>query len=498
MSHHRIDPDGTRLPIKLDTTTNGEFLPRPLSRAAAHANKLAHERATDAARRLGVSRRAFLASSMGAASTLVAMNEAFAEAGRNGGLFGVPSGVIFEAEAAEAAVGGGEFIFDVQGHHVNPNGAWRDQLFNQWKIGLRFFPQAGCGDDDPIACLNAEHFVREVFLDSDTDLCVLSMVPAGPEDNPLTIDEASETRAIVDAMEGDHRLMIHGLVHPQIPGAIDFMAEQAATYKVAAWKTYTQWGPNGKGFWLHDEDYGIPMIEQARALGVKVICVHKGLPLPGILFGGNYTEYARPRDIGVVAKMFPDVTFIVYHSGYEPDKEEGPYDPDAEDILGVDELVKSLQDNGIGPNGNVYAELGSTWRAVMQDPTQAAHLIGKLLKYVGEDRVLWGTDSIWYGSPQDQIQAFRTFQISEEFQEKYGYPALTPEIKAKVFGLNAARGPYKLDPADIRKRAAGDTVDRVRHAYLPERDPTFATYGPRTRREFFRHLKMSGGWPVQG
>lgn len=86
----------------------------------------------------------------------------------------------------------------------------------------------------------------------------------------------------------------------------------------------------------------------------------------------------------------------------------------------------------------MYAELGSTWRAVMGDPDQAAHLLGKLLLAVGEDRILWGTDSIWYGSPQDQIAAFRAFSITEEFQERFGYPALTDAVKAKILGLNAA------------------------------------------------------------
>ena len=66
-------------------------------------------------------------------------------------------------------------------------------------------------------------------------------------------------------------------------------------------------------------------------------------------------------------------------------------------------------------------------------------MLGKLLTRVGEDRVLWGTDAIWYGSPQPQIMAFRAFQITPEFQERFGYPALTDEIKRKVFGLNAAR-----------------------------------------------------------
>ena len=58
---------------------------------------------------------------------------------------------------------------------------------------------------------------------------------------------------------------------------------------------------------------------------------------------------------------------------------------------------------------------------------------------------MWGTDSIWFGTPQDQIQALRTFQISEELQERHGYPALTDEIKAKIFGVNSARL-YGIEP----------------------------------------------------
>ena len=91
----------------------------------------------------------------------------------------------------------------------------------------------------------------------------------------------------------------------------------------------------------------------------------------------------------------------------------------------------------------------------MRDPTTAAHLLGKLLTHVGQDNVLWGTDSIWYGSPQDQIQAFRSFQIAPELIEAHGYPVLTPALKAKVFGLNGARV-Y----GDRRARAAAEDRGR--------------------------------------
>jgi predicted TIM-barrel fold metal-dependent hydrolase len=183
---------------------------------------------------------------------------------------------------------------------------------------LRFFPQAECGKD-LIACFSAEHFIRAVFFDSDTTMAVLSAVPAAPEDNPLSTEEAAVTRAAVAALQGRHRLLIHGLVHPNLPGQVANMAAQREKYRVAAWKTYTQWGPQGTGYWLDDPEAGIPFIENAKALGIKVICIHKGLPLFGLR-----PEYGTCRDVGPVARRYPDVSFIIYHSGYEPKRPEGP------------------------------------------------------------------------------------------------------------------------------------------------------------------------------
>ena len=131
----------------------------------------------------------------------------------------------------------------------------------------------------------------------------------------------------------------------------------------------------------------------------------------------------------------------------------------------------------------------------MRDPTTAAHLLGKLLKHVGEDNVLWGTDSIWYGSPQDQIQAFRSFQIAAPVIEEHGYPELTPELRAKVFGLNGA-AVYGVDPPAQRKKAESDPVARRKTAYLDQAEPAFETYGPKTDREFDALRAERGGLPV--
>ena len=123
----------------------------------------------------------------------------------------------------------------------------------------------------------------------------------------------------------------------------------------------------------------------------------------------------------------------------------------------------------------MYAELGSTWRSVMGRPTEAAHVLGKLLVAFGEDRVVWGTDSIWYGAPQDQIQAFRTFQISPEFQERFGYPELTPELKAKILGRTSATL-YGVEPITTGCQISDEEMQQMR---LASTDVN-RTFGPTT------------------
>ena len=485
----RIDPEGTRLPIKLDTTSNGEFVPVPLTRANREANSLARAAALRNAKRLGVSRRAFLVSACGAASTLLAFNEANAGAGRAGGFFELPREAALEPQVAQARVGSqGEFIFDVQGHFVQPNAAW---LKTAPGDAFKWSPKAACGlarkpgPRSHLACLGPDEFVKDVFLDSDTDMMVLSFVPSRRDAEPLTIEAADAVRRIVDRLQGTHRLLIHGRVNPNQPGDVEAMDELRDRWRVSAWKTYTQWGPEGKGFFLSD-DVGVRFIDKARALGVKNICVHKGLP-----FGKQSYEHSQCRDIGVVAKRFPDVSFLVYHSGFVTGIAERAYEHDAHRD-GIDTLIRSLVDNDVKPGSNVYAELGSTWRFLMREPTDAAHALGKLIRYCGENNVLWGTDSIWYGSPQDQIQAFRTFQISRELRERHGYAELTPAVRAKIFGLNAARV-YNISAAEVKKYTQSDRVARKRLAYLEHPDPHFLTFGPKTRRDFLGLLRATGG-----
>jgi predicted TIM-barrel fold metal-dependent hydrolase len=483
-----LDPHGARLPIKLDTATNGEFAPIPLAPVHRLARSIAHSEASANARCLALSRRRFLVSACGAASTLLAMNQAYATAGPRGGFYDLPREAALDEQLARSTLDSGEFIFDVQGHFVSPDGAWTKQLPPTAQPFRSFAQNKRCDAIERpglayLTCLNGEAFIKDVFLDSDTDLCVLSFVPSTRKGEPLTIEEAAATARIVERMQGTHRLLLHGRVNPNQEGDLEAMDMLAETHRVAAWKTYTQWGPDGRGFFL-DDDIGLAFVEKARKLNVRNIAVHKGLP-----FGQRSYEHSTCTDIGRVAKRFPDVNFLVYHSGFVAGAPEGPYDEKRSD--GIDALITSLRENNVGPRANVYAELGSTWRFLMRDPDAAAHALGKLLKYVGEDNVLWGTDSIWYGSPQDQIQAFRAFQISDALADRHGYPKLTPALRAKVFGRNALRV-YSVPDDVVRKHVPRDRVAIERQEYRERPDPRFVTYGPKTRREFLRLHAWSG------
>jgi predicted TIM-barrel fold metal-dependent hydrolase len=171
-------------------------------------------------------------------------------------------------------------------------------------------------------------------------------------------------------------------------------------------------------------------------------------------------DAGSPDDVGPAATAYPDIDFLIYHSGYEPGRPEGPYLPETSD-QGINRLIKSVQDAGLGHGSNVYAELGSTWFMVLSRPEDAAHTLGKLLLHLGEDNIVWGTDAIWYGPTQPILDAFRSFQIPDDLCERYGYPKLTPSVKRKILAGNAARV-YGVDLSELDLAVRSDDLSWTR------------------------------------
>ena len=324
------------------------------------------------------------------------------------------------------------FIFDIQTHRVETApGVYRSFLMS--------LPQGRCGMGVP-ACYSKDEYARTFFLESDTTVTVLSGIPATDGNNPLTNAQIAESRDYVNAMAQETQRVVSTrwccrttTTTQQLDGMASIVTAAAP---VGAWKCYTPWGPGDgvTGFWLDDPKIGIPFIEQGRMLGVKTFACHKGLPLPG--FDNNYGD---PKDIGVVAKMFPDCKFIAYHSAYQfgnGDESVG-YTMGSKD--GVNSLVTACIDNGIMPGGNIYGELGSTWnndhaqpdagdaraRQAAQVPRRRQRRLGHRLHVV---RLAAAADHDVHELPD-----------GPEIREAEGYPDLTPAIKAKILGLNAAK-----------------------------------------------------------
>lgn len=469
------------LPVKLGPCSNGEVPPVPPGPVVRESLRRATRHAFECADRIGMDRRRFLRTSMASAVTLLALGACNRESGGGesgtGGSFEVPATATTEPDVAVDALGGQELVVDVQTHLLEYD---RSVPLDGSFFGAHF-PQAACGENDPRACFDTAHWQELVFDRSDTRIAVLSAVPVLGDVDPLSIEVMEAARRRVEEICDDGRVLIQGHAVPNVgdPGAaFDRMLDLAEAHDLAAWKVYTH---AGAGFRLDDADPdGLPVgqrfLDTVRASGVPIVAVHKGLS------GGS--RWASPVDIGPAATANPDLRFLVYHSGYEDG--EGPTDLDHP--TGVDRLLVSLRDAGIGAGGNVYAELGSTWRRAMTDVDDAAHLLGKLLLAVGEDRILWGTDSLWYGSPQDQIEVFRAFRISEEFQERYGYPALTDEVKTKILGGNAM-ALHGIDPATVPCPTSPEEREAARQAGAPDR-----LLGPATSQQAARLFRAEHPW----
>jgi predicted TIM-barrel fold metal-dependent hydrolase len=205
--------------------------------------------------------------------------------------------------------------------------------------------------------------------------------------------------------------------------------------------------------------------EESRKRGLKLFSVHKGFSSQSRTLG----HLANPKDVEKAALQNPDINFVIYHSALK----HGPNEPDWINLNKYDPTTGDFEWHTIlmdikkrNPRmSNVYCEIGSFFGVLaISNPVMCMHGMGKNIKTYGSDHVVWGTDCLWWGSPQWVIDAFKRFQISDEICEKFGYKKITKEDKAKIFGLNAAKL-YKVDAKAKRTAFPADTLERLKTAY---------------------------------
>ncbi len=211
--------------------------------------------------------------------------------------------------------------------------------------------------------------------------------------------------------------------------------------------------------------------------------MHKGLFAPSVEKQfPNLVGYAGVADVGQAAKDWPQLNFIIYHGAYrhvggDPAVALAEFERTGR-ISWTSDLADIPAQYGVT---NVYADVGQLFATTLvAQPRVAAALMGTLIKGMGVERVNWGTDAVWTGSPQWQIEGLRRLEIPEDMQKKYGFTPLGSAdgpVKNTIFGANNARL-YNINPKRAMLDLKNDRVTAMKQAY--EKDgptPSHMRYG---------------------
>jgi len=345
-------------------------------------------------RRLGVSRRSFLAGTSGMAAAFIALNAV------HGPLFSVDPAEAADPEAAAERLNQlrDQFIFDVQTHFVS-NRYSRTGLLGLRELAKQWNPQLK-GEKQTLASIRYENYLKEVFDKSDTTVALLS---SAPSDNPegwfLHNPEIVAARDRINKLAGSRRLLAHAVFTPGQSGWLDEL-DKAVALKPDSWKGYSLGSPSqSKWPWrLDDEKLAYPAYQKMLKAGLPIVCIHKGLLPAGYQKRIPNWRYGGPDDIAKAAKDWPQLTFVIYHSAIRSGSPPSGKDVEQFEKTGyipwVSELARIPEQHGVS---NVYAELGSVFAvSALSNPRYCTGILGTLLKGLGRERVLWGTDSVWY------------------------------------------------------------------------------------------------------
>ena len=435
-------------PIPVQAVSSDEFMPGPQTPKQREFEARVKDMGARMAKRLGVSRRRFFQSAAGMAAAFVAMNDTY------GPIYGVSRAEAAEPERADARARAlsGQFIMDMHTHFLRPG--TRIQTFvNQRKaVGQRGWNPALVGKEQTIDDLMFSNYLKEMYLDSDTKVACISGSPSEVlEDWFLTNEMKAQARAAVNGLAKSKRMFSHAIFTPGYDGWMEQIDRSLRDLKPDSMKGYTIGDNTNKNLSKHpwrldDEKLVYPAYERFLKAGINNVCIHKGLFPPSVEKQfPHLLEYSDVRDVGKAARDWPRINFIIYHGGYRYAGGGTAQDAWAQfekegRIDWVTDLAEVPAKFGVK---NVYADVGQLFaQSTIADPRVSAVMMGQLIRGLGADHVCWGSDAIWTGSPQWQIEALRRLEIPEELQRKYGLQPLGPAdgpVKTAIFGGNNAR-----------------------------------------------------------
>ena len=463
----RLKPAATAAypsPVPTQVVSSDEFFPIPQTERQKKVEARVKELGAEYGRKNGLSRRQIFRTAAGMATAFAAMNEVY------GPLYGVgpaeAARIDVAAERAQALAG--QFVMDVHTHFLRDDTRLQGFVRAREAVGKAGWNPQLAGKEQTIDDLKYPSWFKEVFLDSDTKVALISGSGSeDPRDWFLTNEMKYEAREKVNAAAGSRRCLSHAIFMPGVPGWMDQVDEAIERYRPDSWKGYTVGDNTNKQLARHpwrldDEKLLYPFYEKILKAGVNIVCVHKGLYPPSTEQQyPHLTPHARVDDVGKAAKDWPEINFVIYHSAYRwAGGANAGTGLKQFDETGRVEWTSDLADipakYGVR---NVYGDLGQIFaQTTVVEPRLCAALMGILVKGLGSDHVVWGTDAVWTGSPQWQIEALRRLEIPEDMRRKYGFAPLGPvegSVKTAIFGGNSAKM-YNFDP-----KKAGLETDKV-------------------------------------
>ena len=435
-----------RTPIPTQVVSSDEYYPSPQTARQREVEALLLAMADELGGRHALSRRRFFQSAAGMAASFLAMNQVY------GPLFAASPAEAATPEMANERAAGlrGQFIMDMHTHFLRDDTRLTGFVRMRDTVGKAGWNKALSEKEQTIEDLKFDNYMKEIFLDSDTKIALISSAPSEiTEDWFLTNEQMAAARARVNAEAGSRRLFAHAIFTPGMPGWLEQL-DAALALKPESVKGYTVGDNTHKDKSRHpwrmdDEKIAYPGYERMVAAGIKNVCVHKGLFTPSVEKRfPNLRGYADVADVGQAAKDWPQLNFIIYHAGYrwvggDPAQALAEFERTGR-IAWTSDLADIPGQYGVS---NVYADVGQLFASTLvAQPRVCAALMGMLIKGMGADHVCWGTDAVWTGSPQWQIEGLRRLEIPEDMQRKFGYAPLGAAdgpVKTAIFGDNNAR-----------------------------------------------------------
>jgi hypothetical protein len=306
-------------PIPTQSVSSDEFMPAPQSAQQREFEARMKEYGADLARRQGMSRRAFFTTAAGMAAAFVAMNETY------GGLYAVSRAEAATPEMAKerAEALSGQFIMDMHTHFLRDDTRLENFVRARESVGKAGWNPTLVGKPQTLEDLKFANYVKEIFLDSDTKVVGLSGAPSDlPEDWFLTNEMKAAARTKVNQEAGTRRMLAQAIFTPGQPDWLAQVDRAIEELKPDSFKGYTIGDNTNKHLskypWhMDDEKLVYPFYERCLKAGLVNITVHKGLFSPSVEQKfPHLLAYSDVRDVGKAAKDWPQLNFIIYHSGY--------------------------------------------------------------------------------------------------------------------------------------------------------------------------------------